>query len=230
MTSCEAWKVPDGDYIAKLELSYTSLGLQYIMMTTHKNSVKSRGVKLQNSQTYVSEYDQTNPLIGFAAYQTTSIMALGFYSYTCSIDTSKQWIGNTTSIEVITDPIIPVEEPKDPTTIINVVTVSGTKWWIGVLVTLAIIIPIIGLVVWWFRRKHVVAHRQSIIKMRDHSEDGEPGNVGGGPGPKGKDGDNLVLPFEQVPEHSNMSLGDDGKASQRPIQREDDLEFSNIKL
>ena len=57
VTSCEAWNVPDGDYIAKLELSYTSLGLQYIMMTTHKNSVKSRGVKLQNSQTYVSQYD-----------------------------------------------------------------------------------------------------------------------------------------------------------------------------
>ena len=48
-TLCEAWRVPDGDYISKLELSYTSLGLQYVMITTHKNAVKVRGTKLQNS-------------------------------------------------------------------------------------------------------------------------------------------------------------------------------------
>jgi hypothetical protein len=49
MSSCESWQVPDGDWVQSVELSYTSLGLQHILITTHKNAVKTRGTKVQNS-------------------------------------------------------------------------------------------------------------------------------------------------------------------------------------
>lgn len=78
MSSCEAWQVPDGDYVKSIELSYTTLGLQHILIMTHKNAVKTRGTKAQNSSTYKATYDRLNPVVGFAAYQTTSIKALGF--------------------------------------------------------------------------------------------------------------------------------------------------------
>lgn len=100
MSNCEGWQVPDGDYVQSIELSYTTLGLQHILITTHKNAVKTRGTKAQNSSTYLATYDRLSPVVGFAAYQTTSMMALGFYSYTCKIDTATQYIGNQETLPI----------------------------------------------------------------------------------------------------------------------------------
>jgi hypothetical protein len=92
-------------------------------------------------------------------------MALGFYSYTCAIDASNQWIGNTTSLDVITNSTDSTPVPSN-STIINVVTVGASKWWLGVIITLVIIIPVFGVGICWFRKKHQVEHRQSVVKRR----------------------------------------------------------------
>lgn len=89
--------MPDDDWIAKVELSYTNQGLQHILLTTNKNVIKERGVKLQNCSTYSANYTQLQPLVGFGAYQTTSMMALGFYTFTCVKNTADQYIGKKTN-------------------------------------------------------------------------------------------------------------------------------------
>jgi hypothetical protein len=45
MTNCESWHVPNGDYITNLELSYSTLGLQHIQLTTSKKAVIAKGTK-----------------------------------------------------------------------------------------------------------------------------------------------------------------------------------------
>lgn len=45
MVSCETWKVPDGDYVQQIEISYTSFGLKHVQLVTHGNVVAQKGAK-----------------------------------------------------------------------------------------------------------------------------------------------------------------------------------------
>jgi hypothetical protein len=87
--------VPVGTYIAKIELSYTSYGLMHFRATTDKNISFERGRKLTSTRTYSQTFDEQSPFVGFAGYEGSVAMALGFYSFKCILEGTKQWTGET---------------------------------------------------------------------------------------------------------------------------------------
>lgn len=156
--------MPDDDWISKVELSYTAMGLQHILFTTNKNVTKERGIKLQNCSTYTAVYSQLNPLVGFGAYQTTSMMALGFYTFTCVKNTADQYIGKKTNFisnvdnTVVEDVIVkPVPTPA------KVDLNAKVRWWLVVIIVVGILVPIFGVILYMLR-KNKIADEETLKK------------------------------------------------------------------
>jgi hypothetical protein len=95
MVQCENWVVPNGDYIEKIELSYNVEVLTHIQLTTHNQIVVAKGFKSTYNKTYTATFKQSEPFVGFAAYQGEwSIAALGLIGYKCAVDPAALYLGN----------------------------------------------------------------------------------------------------------------------------------------
>jgi hypothetical protein len=120
--------------------------------------IKERGVKLQNCSTYTANYTQLNPLVGFGAYQTTSMMALGFYTFTCVKNTADQYIGKKTNF--ISNDVIPngggtdviVTPDSNPAKVdLN----AKVRWWLVVIIVVGILVPIFGVILYMLRKNKI---------------------------------------------------------------------------
>lgn len=85
-SSCEDWTVPDDSYIANIKIGYNANEVTYMKASTNKFVSFERGRVGSLDKTYVVNFSEYEPFVGFVGYETTVLEAIGFYKFKCVAD------------------------------------------------------------------------------------------------------------------------------------------------
>ena len=88
--TCDEFEIPQGDYIDKILMSYSSRGINRFKATTEGGKVFTMGKAKANDKESVTKFTKDRQIVGFFGYKIESITALGFYRYMCGASTPEE--------------------------------------------------------------------------------------------------------------------------------------------